>query len=154
MIQLHEWLTTSLVLDIWKEDKKMSHLIFDVSSGVDEELLARNLSALANLPKVLFMQDDEPVKTFTTYYFVANVLLAWFVAMGISVREVRDWLTICISSHYEEWETEHTGLLYSRAETSLAKLYEFFQKMEQSTPTFKEPTLFPLPSFIDVRYFK
>ena len=131
----------------------MSHFIFDVSSGVDEELLSCNLSALANLPKVLFMQDDEPATTFTTPYFVANVLLAWFVSMGLTVREVRDWIEFSILEHYEELEPKDTSWKYMHAEASLSKLHNFFTKLDQTMPTFREPTLFPLPSFIDVRYF-
>jgi hypothetical protein len=125
-------------------------LSFDVSSGVDEDLLECNLSALANLPKVSFNLNNGD-KTFTDH-FIAHVLLSWFVSMGISVAQVQKWLIHCIKHHYDNCGDIETGTKYPDAVSSLVVLNSFFVKLGDTKLNYDAPTLYPLPSFINVRY--
>lgn len=129
----------------------MLHLIFDVSSGVDGETLALNLSALANLPKVKYVSNAAEQNADTSY-FIAYILLGWFVAMGFSVSQVQDWLKHCIETHFNELEGDpHPEGPFATLEQNLRLTQEFFSMLEYHDPSAKQPTHYPLPSFVDVR---
>jgi hypothetical protein len=149
---LQEWTTDTFKLTLWKSNDDSTKFVFDVSSGVDEELLALNLSALANIPKVLFKREAEVQKT-PTPYFIAQVLLAWFVGMGITVPTLRTWLMQCVKEHFETPDVHpHTHKEeFASLESHVSLLDKFFKELESATITHTEPTLYPLPSFVDVR---
>lgn len=129
----------------------MTHLIFDVSSGVDSQTLALNLSALSNLPKVTFMHENQVLHT-ETPYFIANILFGWFVAMGMSVMQVKIWLELCINTHFDDKDIGmHEGDIYSTAASNIRVFNEFFKTLEMHKPDPKSPTHYPLPTIIDVR---
>ncbi len=130
----------------------MTHLIFDVSSGVDERRLATNIAALVNLPKVQFEQDGDIVENFDAPYFVACVLLAWFVALGISVDDLRLWIERTVRAHFQDIRNISAEAPFGDVNKNLKKIEEFFLQMKRENIPPDRATLFPLPSFIDVRY--
>lgn len=167
---LKAWTTDTFELDLWRTNDDSTQFLFDVSSGVDEDLLALNLSALANTPKILFRREGEILKT-PTPIFIGNTLLAWFVSMGISgnntqvlindtkqfifiiVPTLHKWLENCIRAHFEAHSSSAQGE-FASLDASLTLLDKFFKELESAAITHTEATLYPLPSFVDVRYEK
>jgi hypothetical protein len=130
---IQDWLANELKLDIWTKNERSLKLKFDVSSGVDLDRVETNISALMNLPRVDYVLDNNVVAP-TTSYFIANIILSWFLALGISTPDLRDWLKRCKSSS-----------------ESVDSVFSWLEGMANGI-TYKEPTSYPLPTFLDVTF--
>lgn len=141
-------------MDLWTTEKSSTHLTFDVSSGVDEDIISLNLSALANVHKVYFLRDNADRVVSFTPYFITATILAWFASMGIDALTVRTWLELCIREHFKKNvhdSNSENGAKFPDLAHNLDIFFKCFSYMETTCITHRESTLYPLPSFIDVR---
>lgn len=90
------WETLSFDVDI-ETNYSFDPLSINVSSGVNTELIAQNLRALKHIV-VRFSQKkpawDTTIECDKDFWILANIVLAWFWAMGISARTVQNWLKL------------------------------------------------------------
>ena len=66
-------------------------LEYDLTSGVSPQIVGMNLSALVNLPRVEYSSEMEN-NSIPTRTFIANCILAWFAAAGISWQQIKQFL--------------------------------------------------------------
>ncbi len=107
------------------------NLDYDVTLGVSAKLFDRNLSALINVRRTEFRnanaQDFADEKT---QRFVANVILAWFWAMGVSPADL-ELLLLSLGQH---------------------QTVEWLREEDEKMQTFAlDSTNFPIPSYINVK---
>ena len=110
-------------LDVKKRTSPMikHELEYNLTTGVSPQIVGMNLSALINLPRVQYSETES--NSIPTRTFVANCILAWFAAAGISWQRVKQLLgEYCNDINWIEGSASHIS----------------------------EGTLAPLPSFLDV----
>jgi len=126
---------SKFTLEVWDKPRLYSKFSYDVTSGVDQEfgVVMKNLSALLNVRKLLFKNTNaDEITDELTQRFIANVIFAWFWAMGVSTKQVESRLTQLAGG------------------AKGTEIVEWLSKMNPETEVTK-PTLFPVPSYIDVK---
>jgi hypothetical protein len=106
--------------------KDMIHLVekIDVTTGVSPENFVMNFQSLLQLGRATF-KSNEHVQT---VYFLCNIIIAWFWSCGVNLATLKSLTTL----KYPESNT-----------------FSVLEKVSRSLVS--EPTLYPLPSFINTQ---